>query len=98
MAEAEVLVKYKPGPALIPLGAVCGACGAAEGLVRDHCHEHGWVRGIVCRRCNRRLGHIDQRFRPRGEIELLISLLAVRNRCPDRDPVGIDDLTPVQGP
>lgn len=28
-------------------------------LVFDHCHEHGWVRGIVCQSCNVKLGQLD---------------------------------------
>ena len=38
----------------------CGAAGAhGDALVFDHCHRHGWVRGLVCTPCNTRLGHIE---------------------------------------
>lgn len=30
-------------------------------LVHDHCHAHGWVRGLVCVPCNNRLMHIRDR-------------------------------------
>lgn len=28
-------------------------------LVFDHCHDHGWVRGVVCHSCNVKLGQVD---------------------------------------
>jgi hypothetical protein len=61
-------------------------------MVRDHCHAHGWVRGIVCRRCNTRLERIDRQVAPRVEEKLLLALLAVRNRCPDCDQRNVGDL------
>jgi hypothetical protein len=60
--------------------------------VRDHCHEHGWVRDIVCRSCNLFLGVIDRLRVPRADERLLAALLIVRNRCPDCDQLGIADL------
>jgi Recombination endonuclease VII len=42
---------------------VCAVAGCGIGgygaLVFDHCHEHGWVRGIVCCAHNYALGQID---------------------------------------
>jgi len=60
--------------------------------MRDHCHEHGWIRGIVCNRCNKWLARIDRRFAPQVDEPLLIALLAVRNRCPDCERLEPADL------
>jgi hypothetical protein len=42
---------------------ICEIPGCAAGpgapLVFDHCHEHGWVRGVVCCGHNYRLGQVD---------------------------------------
>lgn len=38
----------------------CVVCGRDERLDRDHCHKHGYVRGLVCRRCNIRMRDVDQ--------------------------------------
>ena len=40
----------------------CESCGSEEdkiNLVIDHCHKTGNVRGLLCRRCNVALGHLD---------------------------------------
>ena len=43
MNEAPVRYGDHPPP---PPGASCEACGTGpSGLVTDHCHKHGWVRG-----------------------------------------------------
>lgn len=92
------IVRYTPGCPLMAPGTTCAACGGAKALMRDHCHEHGWIRGIVCCGCNRKLGHIDRRNTPRRITgEHLAALLAVRNRCPDCEQIGADDLVPNGG-
>lgn len=87
---SDGLLRYSSASASmppIPPEAVCAGCGTAETLVRDHCHEHGWVRGVVCRSCNFKLGHIDQGFMPRAPGETVTALLAVHNSCPDCEQV-----------
>ncbi|MEC4764768.1 endonuclease domain-containing protein [Mycobacterium sherrisii] len=53
---------------LLTAGAVCQICGSdgkdpyvadKYNLVVDHCHTTGMVRGILCPRCNTRLGHLE---------------------------------------
>jgi len=36
----------------------CEATGHGN-LIFDHCHDHGWLRGLICRAHNVRLGQID---------------------------------------
>ncbi|WP_420803070.1 endonuclease domain-containing protein [Streptomyces pratensis] len=31
---------------------LCRLCKASQASVRDHCHDHGYVRGPLCARCN----------------------------------------------
>ncbi len=51
-------------------GGRCSVCGLSEnqivrGLVLDHCHVTGLVRGLLCKDCNTGLGHF------RDDIQLL---------------------------
>ena len=66
----------------VPEGAVCEGCGDGVMLTLDHCHEHGWARGIVCMGCNMYVGIIDRRLTPRVNDDHFAALLAIRNRCP----------------
>lgn len=36
----------------------CGICSSSEGLVIDHCHETGAIRGRLCGNCNKLLGFL----------------------------------------
>ena len=86
------LVQYKHG-----LGArypregscevgICRAYGIEAGtghLVHDHCHVHGWVRGLVCVPCNNRLMHIETGLRPIPPRWQYPALLAHLLKCPD---------------
>lgn len=76
-------------------GVACETCGSTEArAVTDHCHEHGWVRGWVCKRCNRLMALIDKRITPKAESALLAALIAMQNRCPECDGLSIPDLAP----
>ena len=89
----DEIVQYDPGYGLMfPPGTACRACSATKTLVRDHCHEHGWVRSVVCGSCNRYLGHIDRRIMPQVDEDRVTALLAVRNHCPDCEPISVFDL------
>lgn len=78
----------------IPPDSACEGCSITGRLGRDHCHEHGWVRGILCNLCNGHVGRIDKRILPRIGGEILTALLAVRNRCTDCTPLRVMDLKP----
>jgi hypothetical protein len=43
-------------------GGVCAICGGVgqRGLVTDHCHDSGEVRGLLCDRCNLNLGQFER--------------------------------------
>lgn len=41
---------------LASLNLSCKLCGSKVKLVRDHDHDTGMIRGILCDRCNRCLG------------------------------------------
>ena len=55
-------------------------------LVFDHCHAHGWVRGLICMACNNALIGLDH---GRGSVHRgaeLAALLAYLGNCPDCPP------------
>lgn len=37
----------------------CQACGKAEDLNIDHCHNTGVIRGVLCTPCNHILGRVN---------------------------------------
>lgn len=47
----EAMFRYQDGRC-----AICGETGGDKGLVVDHCHVSGRVRGLLCSRCNVGLG------------------------------------------
>lgn len=49
----------------------CELCGAEGALYRDHCHETGRQRGLICLGCNLDLGGVDKMFRKVGPLRLL---------------------------
>jgi hypothetical protein len=58
-----------------------GRCGACECQLHlsaanvDHCHTTGWVRGLVCTSCNRRMAELD-RYGPAGQPPYLLQYAA----------------------
>ena len=95
-SPAAALVQYGQHQK-IPAGTACAGCGSTDKTRRatDHCHQHGWVRGIVCPSCNARMITIDQMGTPSAVDEtLLAALLALRQRCPECLPISPADLAP----
>lgn len=80
-------------------GTACILCGDRKlQPYADHCHEHGWVRGDVCPRCNTLMSLIDRHISPL-ESSLthpltLAALITHAGRCPDCKSLGINDLRP----
>ena len=96
--ERHGLVRYARGlGARYPREGPCeiGICRAydievkASRLVFDHCHAHGWVRGLVCVPCNNRLMHIETGLRPEPPEWQHPALAAHLMKCPEcREPPG----------
>lgn len=63
---------------LVDQGGVCAickkACNTGKRLSVDHDHDTGKVRGILCQRCNRGIGHFKS-------IEDLESAVSYLKRC-----------------
>jgi hypothetical protein len=53
-------------------------------LLFDHCHAHGWIRGLICNWCNDRAGYVENGrktgFLPLGFLE---QFSEYRRNCPD---------------
>jgi hypothetical protein len=53
VAEYDLLFEKQGG-----VCAICKkVCSTGHALSVDHCHETGVIRGLLCRRCNRGIGH-----------------------------------------
>lgn len=79
----------------MPPGTPCETCGGTKAPAQtDHCHDHGWVRGLLCGSCNSLLSFVDKRVAPKAESALLAALVAVRSRCPECEQFGLSDLQP----
>jgi hypothetical protein len=67
---------------------ICGGVGYPR--VRDHCHRHGWERGVLCNYCNGLMQSIDRgalpgRYFSRAEAR---SYVLHWLKCPDCRTVG----------
>jgi len=83
-------------------GTPCQLCDDPSPLPRtDHCHVHGWVRGVLCPRCNTLMAFIDRRATLRKSAITapltLAALVAYAARCPDCEPFSVEDLGPTRG-
>lgn len=57
----------------------CALCGRYTTVpVLDHCHAHGFVRGLVCTSCNGRMGYVDAHTDKATDSERFY-----RDNCPD---------------
>ena len=92
MSEAPVQFESVSQYERVPPGSACEGCNANSMLGLDHCHAHGWTRGVLCMRCNQYAGIIDRQLTPGVSEDRLAALLAVRNRCPDCRPLKAEDL------
>jgi Recombination endonuclease VII len=83
-----------------PIGTPCEVCGAVRKTAdrrpaTDHCWAHGWVRGVLCGRCNSYMALIDRRIAP--DTDLLPVLIEYARRCPDCPVFSLEDLASLQG-
>jgi hypothetical protein len=97
---ARVRVKYTVRSAIDARAAAtqCDCCGLPPPVETDHCHEHSWIRGPVCKRCNSLLGKIESGLLPDqsdgATIDQLLDHLA---GCPDCERVDVSALRPSRG-
>lgn len=91
------LVRYGEHEPVAP-GSACVLCAVvALRPVQDHCHDHGWLRGVLCGRCNTAMAYVDRRITPRAALAAglsLADLLAHAGRCPECLPLTVADLGP----
>lgn len=67
-------------------------------FVFDHCHAHGWIRGLVCTSHNVRLGHIDSVRKIPG-VQLSLAGTSYRtylNNCPECATSTVVDISSAQ--
>jgi DNA-binding XRE family transcriptional regulator len=85
-----------------PIGTPCVVCAVSDvQLYRDHCHVHGWIRGLVCRRCNGMMSVVDAGSIPRGSKMTAAGitaddLVAHAARCQSCPPLTVEALSQVR--
>ena len=83
------LVQYRPSQLRkYSRDGVCEICGYPPSgkpmLVFDHCHEHGWIRGLICNYCNDQVGWIENRWTNYEVYEhVVLRFPKWRRNCPD---------------
>lgn len=82
-------VQYQVGMPL--LGGSCLVCDSTDRLINDHCHEHGWIRGVLCNRCNGSMGRVDRGLMPKAADRLGSDqpFHAHRARCHECGPIEL---------
>lgn len=89
-------IKYEDHPKA-QAGDACSVCNEITDLpVVDHCHEHGWARGVVCPSCNQAMAAIDRRRGISKAPERLVALIKHFSHCPDCTPITADGLGPAR--
>lgn len=88
-------VRYGEHARIAP-GTACLMCRTQpERPVMDHCHEHGWTRGVLCMRCNALMASVDRRVMPSANRltgTVPTEAIAHAHRCPDCPPFDAGDL------
>lgn len=82
------LVQYKPYRLRkYSRQGLCEICGSAPlgkpMLLFDHCHEHGWIRGLICNCCNDQVAFIENGWKRRIRLEVTSRYPEYRRNCPD---------------
>jgi hypothetical protein len=91
---ADLLQYGKHTP--IPAGTQCHLCPEIPRIPKtDHCHQHGWVRGVVCSRCNWLMSVIDKGILPDLGDSKLDTVTAYAARCPECPPRTDDTMKPI---
>jgi len=65
-----------------------GNCDWTSGTLYEHCHWHGWVRGMTCQQCNTRMSFVDKIAHgiyrgSRSLIDVENDLIIHWMKCPD---------------
>jgi hypothetical protein len=83
--ERHGLIKYGSGLPALPRPRWCEICKSPDHVAYqlDHCHAHGWVRGVLCSVCNRQMRNVDA-----GRMPLMSPWMEHWNRCPDCLKIG----------
>lgn len=59
-------------------------------LYFDHCHAHGWIRGLVCASCNSVMRHLDKYgYLKRYRVDLREVYRKHVNQCPDCEQINM---------
>jgi len=85
--ERHGLIRYD-GHALrsLPRPRWCEICRSPKHVTYqlDHCHVHGWVRGVLCGPCNQQMRRVD-----RGKVPLVSPYAEHWRLCPDCRELGV---------